>query len=293
MSTYQNGIMSLEELVRHVRTSEISSIEPVITRIVGVMNDEHSTAEDLKNIIEKDPPLTAKILKSANSVYYHHPSSIGDLEEAIIWIGFGAAAELALQHKVSELFRTPLSLGTYTRLALWKHSVAVANCMKLFYRKEFGKKCKSAYVVGLLHTIGIIIEDQFLHDPFKHILKTIEQEKVNLLEAERKVLGYHHGHLGAAVLEQWQFPSEIVEAIRAYQLSREVEPPTITLTNTLYLADQLCQQGDIGYQHSPGLGESEFVDYAHRLGIKEKALEYILHDVKEEIQRIEKQGWLF
>lgn len=56
MSTHHNGIMALEALVQRVRTSEISSIEQVMTRVVRVMNDEHSTAEDLKDIIEKDPP---------------------------------------------------------------------------------------------------------------------------------------------------------------------------------------------------------------------------------------------
>ncbi len=61
------------KIIELVDKSEISSIQNVVSGLMDVINDPESSAKDLKDIIEIDPPLTARVLKVANSAYYCSP----------------------------------------------------------------------------------------------------------------------------------------------------------------------------------------------------------------------------
>ena len=101
MPSTERDVPSLATVIHRVNDSHISSIKQVVTKIVQVVNDPSATPYDLKRAIEIDPPLTAKVLRTARSAFYHHPEEFYDLAEAIIWIGFETVAEMALHHKVS------------------------------------------------------------------------------------------------------------------------------------------------------------------------------------------------
>ena len=160
-------------------------MKTIVSKIIKIIDDPKATIKDLKDIIELDPPLTARVLMRANSAYYGFPKKISVIEQAVIWIGFDALKELALSQKVCEIFMKDESINGYSRGALWKHSIAVALLGKMIYRKEFGLMGESAYVAGLLHDIGIIVEDQFFQNEFLHILHNSKDEEKNLAEDSR------------------------------------------------------------------------------------------------------------
>ena len=85
----------IERILEAVNNSEISSIKSVVSGIVRIINDPRSTAKDLKDIIQVDPPLSGKILRVSNSVFYSPKSKIDEIEKAIIWIGYNTVKELA------------------------------------------------------------------------------------------------------------------------------------------------------------------------------------------------------
>ena len=186
MVGYDSEVRKHEDLNRIVRLVDegeggISSIKNITAGIIGIVNDPESSARDLKKLIELDPPLTAKILRVANSAYYAPKKKISDIGHAIVNIGFNTVKELALSQKVCEIFNQKERIGGYSRVFLWNHSISTALLGKMIYRKEFGKKGDNIYVAGLLHDIGIIVEDQFLHDDFKLILKKAMFEEVKFI----------------------------------------------------------------------------------------------------------------
>jgi HD-like signal output (HDOD) protein len=178
-------------IIELVNASDISSIKSVVSGIVNIINDPDSTVKDLKEVISIDPPLTAKVLARANSAYFSSGQKITEIDKAVIWIGFDALKELALSQKVCEIFDKDESIEGYSRVMLWKNSIAVALLGKMIFRREFRESGENIYVVGLLHNIGIIIEDQFVQNEFKNILRKGKQEEKNLLKVESEVLGYN------------------------------------------------------------------------------------------------------
>ncbi len=291
MPSAESDVPLLVTLVKRVNDSPISSIKTVVTKIIEVVNDPSATPHDLRKAIEIDPPLTTKVLRTANSAFYHHPDEFYDLTEAIIWIGFDTVAEMALHHKVSEIFQQTEPISEYSRIGLWKHSTAVAHCLKLIYRREFEKRSEKAYIVGLLHNIGIIIEDQFLHEHFSNVLKYAAQLNKNLQDLEQHILGYTHADIGAAVFKDWAFPNEMCIAVEAKYHPDQTNLKYSRLPSSLYVADAACQQRDFRFAEFQTFNKQIFETQQKALGIKPKALELIMDDVENEMQQLESEGW--
>ena len=159
----------LKKIVEMVNKSEISSIQNIVSGVTKIINDPKSSAKDLKEIIQIDPPLTGKLLKLANSVYYSPRTKISEIQQAIIWVGYDALKELALSQKVCEIFAGNSTIEGYSKTLLWKHSVAVSLLGKMIYRKEFREKGENIYVAGLLHDIGIIVRGYALDSSTHYI----------------------------------------------------------------------------------------------------------------------------
>ena len=279
----------ISKIIELVDRSELSSIQSVVSGVIDVINDPQSSAKDLKDIIEIDPPLTARVLKVANSAYYYSLRKISEIQHAIIWIGFDVVKEIALSQKVCEVFDQDETISGYSGSSLWKHSIAVALLGKMICRREFGERGENAYAAGLLHDIGIIVENQFLENDFIDILNKAEQEKKNLSTSEYEVLGYTHTDIGKVLTDHWGFPEELVVAIGNHHPDKAPEE-FAKFASTVYIADYLCQERGIGYSDAPFCDPGIFRRCLKRLDVKEYALDLIVKDMEQEISMMEDQG---
>ena len=293
MGLNEGGDEALIKLVEMTDDSEISSIKKIVTDLIAIINNPRSTVQDLKEIIEIDPPLSAKVLKTANSAYYASQRKIGDIEQAVIWIGFNELKDMALSQKVCEIFAKDELVNGYSRILLWKHSVAVAILAKMIYRRELGIRGDDIYAAGLLHDIGMIVEDQFLHDDFKNVLNKFTEEKVSLADAEFDVFGYNHADVGRALTDHWNLPREMVTAIGYHHDTFGVPRKFPVMALTLYISDYLCQMSGIGYcGFSHKIDETIFQRCLTALGLEQYAFKMIAEDLKKEISRMESRGLL-
>jgi len=285
----------LKDLIEKINQSDISTIKTTLTQIIRLINDPDAGAKDLKDVIEIDPPLCARLLRRSNSVFYGAPRKFTNIQEAIIWIGFNAVKELALSQKVCELFEKADVIDGYSRKALWQNSVAVALCGKYIYRREFRLGGEDIYTVGLLHNIGIIIEDQFFHDDFEKAVKHFSTGDESLYVAEKSILGITHADIGHCLGKNWNFPDMFSTAIGYHHnpvSGRKWSEEEERLVQTLHIADYICNAGNIGYGDIVCGTGRRYRECLHNLGIEEVALEIILEDVHEEIIRMQEAGWL-
>ena len=280
----------ISKIIELVDKSEISSIQNVVSGLMDVINDPESSAKDLKDIIEIDPPLTARVLKVANSAYYCSLRKISEIQHAVIWIGYDVVKEIALSQKVCEAFDQDETFSGYSGTALWKHSLAVALLGKMIYRREFGERGENAYAAGLLHDIGIIVENQFLENDFIDILNKAKQNKENLPTAEYEVLGYSHTDIGKMLTDHWALPEELVVAIENHHNPDKAPQAFSKFTSTLYIADYLCQERDLGYSDAPFCDPDVFNNCLKRLDVKGYALDLIVEDMEQDISMMEDQG---
>lgn len=295
MVGYDSEVRKHEDLNRIVRLVDegeggISSIKNITAGIIAIINDPESSARDLKKLIELDPPLTAKILRVANSAYYAPKKKVSDIGQAIVNIGFNNVKELALSQKVCEIFNQKKRIGGYSRVFLWNHSISIAMLGKMIYRKEFGEKGDNIYIAGLLHDIGVIVEDQFLHDDFKLILKRAMFEEENLPQAELSVLGYTHADIGRAITTDWNFPEVLRDAIGFHHIPDKVKAPYSRMTATLFIAEHLSAECGIGYPDAPFTEVAVFQEQLTKLGLHVQGLGLIVKEMAQELSKMERLG---
>ena len=280
----------LRLLVDQVNESNISSIGSVVTRIIAVINDPEATAKELVDIILTDPPLAANVLRMVNSAYCAPKNKIADIQQAVIFIGFEALNELALNQKVCEIFKRGVRINGYSREQLWKHSVAVALFSKMIYRREFAERGENAYAAGLLHDLGIIIEDQFRNENLIQIFETAAQKNLPLMAAEKEIFGYDHAHIGMALAADWNLPEEMVGAIGYHHDPPKAPEATARLTQVLHTANYCCQKTNIGFCDTPMQDDVLYTHCLKSLNIESHALTLIMDEVQQKITAMESEG---
>jgi putative nucleotidyltransferase with HDIG domain len=282
----------IQDLVDQVNLSDISSIRQSVSAIVRVINDPKSTVQELKDIILMDPPLAARVLKTANSAYYSRSfsRSFSEIEQAIIWMGTEVIKELALSQKVCEIFESEQVYDAYSRRALWRHSIAVALTAKAIYRKEFGLKGENAYVAGLLHDIGLIAEDQFMQKEFRYILRMAKSKNMDISEAECNLLGYDHAEVGGAICSSWSLPDELVAAITGHVNPARVDIKHSRLASALFVSDYYCQINGFGFGIVPPKNPDIYKDALDTTEIKPHALGLIFKSVEQDLTEMEEKG---
>src|SRR3970282_1973047 len=100
-------------------------------RIIDLVEDPSSTAQDLNKLITNDPALCSRILKVVNSAFYGLPGQIGWINRAIVLLGLNAVKNIAIATSLAKLFRGGELCPNFSARDLWGHSIATAGASKL------------------------------------------------------------------------------------------------------------------------------------------------------------------
>lgn len=229
--------VSCQALAR--RIEEISTLPQIALRVLEVANDPRSGAAELKAVMESDVALSARVLRCVNSAAYSLRTKVSNLQQAISFLGMKQVRNLAMTAGVTELFRNDETIGSYSRAGLWRHLVSVAIGARLIAMRLKFQNFEDAFLAGLLHDLGIILEDQSLHVPFTQIIHDLQEEKT-LSDVERLHLGFDHTELGGEVAELWRFPEAVKAALRYHHCSQLYRGKDLPLVRCVEASNLLC-----------------------------------------------------
>ena len=236
--TYIPGKPSLAQLLRKI--DDISTLPQIALRIMEVANNPNAGAADLKEVMECDAALSARVLRCVNSSAYAVRVRITNLQQAIAFLGLKQIRNLAMTAGVAEMFRKETRIGSYRRSELWRHLVAVGICARMIAMRRRMQNFEDAFLGGLLHDIGIILEDQYAHSAFEKILTTLNPAEETLCEAELRVLEFDHTVLGEKVTENWKFPEILRRTIRSHHHAAAYSGPDAALVQCVEAANLIC-----------------------------------------------------
>ena len=125
---------------------------------------------------------------------------------------------------------------------------------------------------------------------FNLILRKANQEQKNLHTIEYETLGFSHTDIGKMLTEHWGFPQELSIAMESHHNPDEVPHEFSKFASTLYIADYICQERDIGFRDASSGDSDLFQRCLKRLDIKGYALDLIVNDMEKEIAMMEDHG---
>lgn len=240
MSISQIPENRVERIASHV--GDLPALPQVASRVVRMVTDPRTTARQLEEIIRKDPAMTAKILRIANSAFYGLRGEVSTLSRAIVILGFNTLRSVVLT-SISEAMHTGDRSNFKDRI-LWEHAIAVAIAARTIARECGYAFHEEAYTGGLLHDIGKAVMDTNL-DRYQEVMELVYNEGMTFVEAENDVFGFDHAEVGALVVERWSLAPPLCEAVRLHHqpMAAEVEP---TLCAIVSLANSMCTKLGLG-----------------------------------------------
>lgn len=236
-ATLESTSPQLDDVLR--RADQISTLPQIAVKVMKIANDPNSSAADLKQAMECDVALSARVLRCVNSSAYAVRTKITNLQQAIAYLGMKQIRNLAMTATVSQMFKQDDSCGTYRRTGLWRHLVSVGLCARLVAMRLKFPNFEDMFLAGLMHDIGIVFEDQYAHPDFVAVVQSLDPAKT-LCDIERHHLQFDHTQLGERIAQQWGFPDSVIAAIRHHHAPAAYKGEHVNLLRCVDLANLIC-----------------------------------------------------
>ncbi|OGS36159.1 MAG: hypothetical protein A2293_04565 [Elusimicrobia bacterium RIFOXYB2_FULL_49_7] len=268
----------------------LPTLPAVVAKLMELVDSPKTSARILARLVEGDQVLTARVLKLANSAYYGYQRQVATVPLAIVVVGFDAVKDMGLSVSVMDSFKDDLDTPHFSLSKFWEHAISVGVGTQMLCRRYAPEFLGESFAAGLLHDLGKIVLNHYLHEDFVEILERVYEEGMDLLEAESLVLDATHDRIGGWLADKWNMPYPIVKAIEFHHhpfLADKYQP----LAAMVKLADHLSRVWRIGLSgnaHDPQFS-AEDVEYYAKLGVD--ISEAALSIVREEfLVHLEKSG---
>ena len=158
--------------------------------------------------------------------------------------------------------------------------------------REAGSRCSDeAFLAGLLHDIGLMVEMQYDQSRFSSILSNLDvntegMPSTNLILAEEATFGVNHQDLGAVLCEQWKFPRSLVSATANHHDPTNLSGDEAMMPWFVHIADRLAAGCPNGFRLDlPDLSISSHASDAIGLGpVALATIAEALENQEDEIQ---------
>lgn len=201
-------------------SKRIKSLPPLnesTLEIQRICNDENASLKDLAKIVEKDPILTANILKSANSPLYGFSREVSSVDRAVNLFGMTTIKGFALNAAVKNSFKIDLSAYNMNEAKFAKIST-LQNSLAINWLNKGNDDIKKVVIpASFLLEIGkIIISAELIErnkaNDFKQGLANIKNIR-DLSEYEKQFLGMSSEEVTSMIFDKWNLEVDMIDAI--------------------------------------------------------------------------------
>jgi HD-like signal output (HDOD) protein len=251
-----------QALLQHIEgLRQIPTIPAVLAPLLRYLQRpvEELDVQKVTDLISQDESLAAQCLQMANSPLFGASQNVHSLRAAVVSLGFHHVGDIAMSCGVLNIL--PRDKTSMDPVIFWEHSLGCALvCRHLAGKIHFGDPGK-AYLAGLLHDLGIIVNLWVLPKEFRAAWHMGKAEGIPLHEAEQRSMGFTHCDTGHLLAERWELAPELVEVV-SYHHSPEKSVTHTGLVALVQLADLLCRMSGLNY----GYAEQRQVDLVEESG---------------------------
>lgn len=246
----QNGFTppyDMREAIANIRA--LPPLPGTAARIIEMISNPNADVDQLADIIELDPILTAQIIRWASSALYGYRGKISSVRNAIVRVlGFNFVLDLALGLAVMAPLRAPREGVIGTRM-FWIHALASTRLMPKLAAKTpagSGLKSEEIFLAALLHNIGFPLFGHQFATEFRRLNQLINANPtLSIYNLETFVFGVNHAQLGAWLMSTWSMPQVVTDIV--YHHHNPFYRGNHDVLNLLtYISDYLLGQIGIG-----------------------------------------------
>ncbi len=255
----QTRVRQIELILQQVES--LPTLSPIATRLLRVSSPVDADLDEIVQLIESDPALTARILGLCRRADRPVLERITTVRRAVVMIGLEALQSAVLSVSVYELMdsagagaeaddQAPIE-RRFDRKGFWKHCVAVAAACELIAdsHRRMGVAPEEAFVAGLLHDLGKLALDLVLPRAYSRVLGLAERRQCASSGVERDLIGLDHHIAGKRLGEHWGLPHALQDAmwLHAQPAASLPDLPHKALVGMVTAAEALCRGLHLGW----------------------------------------------
>jgi HD-like signal output (HDOD) protein len=262
---------------------KLGSYAGILEEIERLLANPQSTLEELGEVIEKDPAITVRLLKLANSSFYGFANRLETVPDALNLIGIQQVQDLISAATVIEIF-DGVSPKLVSMESFWMHSLACGVAARLLAMEQRLPKAEKYFVASLLHDVGRLVLFTRAPERAQQVFDHYASHPMPLFQAETEILGFDHTHIAEALLVNWSFPTNLINAVRFHH-SPMVAGSFQREASLVHIADfvvNAMELGSSGERFIPKLHPAAWA----RLNLTPDRLESLMDSVDDQIKSV-------
>ena len=193
---------------------DLPALSPILVELVQSFENPDVNISLIAEQVSRDPALSAKTLRLANSSFYGLASKVRTIQQAISVLGFDSVRSMIVSATIINSFGSS-EQTEFNFTKFWQHSIATALCAKSL--ASFSKQNPElAFMCGLLHDIGTLLLVTKFPKEYAAVNAYRTATDCNQIDAEQHVLMTDHAEVGSALAGHWKFPLAIQRSIAGH-----------------------------------------------------------------------------
>lgn len=274
-----------EEKVKRImaQVKSFPGMPATAARLMPLLQNPESSADEIEDILKYDPGLTANILKLTNSAYFGIPSRVSSVRQAIMLLGWKRLLQLVMTMCMSALMKKPVPGYDLPRGALWRHSVAVSVAADLLVKSLSISDADEVFTAALLHDIGKLVLGDYVQEDLEKI-EGMVTKGISFEVAEFVVLGTNHATIGARILQNWSLPQELVNAVSWHHDPENCDHYCM-LSDVVHIANIVGRRVGFG-KGRDGQALEPSLEVAERLGVNQGHIDALAEQTLQEVGKL-------
>ena len=248
----QNAALQKALSERQDLLNSIPSIPTIVQSLIGEVSQapEKVDLHRVADLISRDKSIAAQCLRLANSPLMGRGARTDSVRGAVRTLGISHIRDIAFSTMMMQVSGAQRGMDP---VVFWEHSLGCAIVSRKLARAVGFDDPEKAYLAGLLHDLGYIVNMVLFPQQEKAALENALQTHEFLGSVEYEKLGYTHCQSGEVLGRFWNFSDDLIEVILCHHNSSAavINPSLVAIVS---LSDRLCRS------HSLGVGYVEAND---------------------------------
>ncbi len=212
----------------------LPTLPTVGVQVLTLTRNPDVSMEQIARVIETDPALSAKVLKTVNSSMFGLKSPCTTIRRALNFLGLSAVKSIVLGFSLVESTAHARLGPGYDLAAHWKRSIFSAAAARTLAQRVRSCDPEEAFAAALFQDIGALAMHTALGPVYAAAVGR-EPDHGRHLELEQSALGFTHAQAGAALANRWRLPDRYTQTIQHHHDADQADPDSRDLVRLVSL----------------------------------------------------------
>lgn len=227
-------------LSRIMNSPQMPTLPAVAVQVLDLTSRRDVELSEIARVVEHDPAIATRVLKTVNSSFYGLTRRVGSIRQALAYLGMETVKGLVLGFSLARTFKADEDV-VFDFNDFWRRSILAASAARALAGIVRKGDPDEAFVAALVRDLGMIALWRYYDDRYLQLLDLTDGDHKALPGLERRHFEVDHAEIGAAMLEGWKFPSEIVDVVLLHHHDTEVAAQDEDMRRVVLLAGEVAE----------------------------------------------------